>query len=581
MPVLEDEPKTSATPSAKPRWRTWLLVASSAILIPALILVLLEVTLRVCDVGTDTSVTRPCTDHGRPAFCDNQAFSAVFFPPGMLRTPRPYAIPATKAAGTFRIFVLGESAAWGEPDPTFGFARYLEVMLRASFPSVNFEVINTGTTAINSHVMLPITKDLAQHQPDLFLIYAGGNEVVGPYGPGTVLTPAALSLPNIRAKIFFNSTRIGQLVAKISSGGEKPAEWKGMEMFLDSQVRADSPQLQMAYGNFASNLRDIIAVARKAGAQVLLSTIATNVKDCAPFASLHRQGIRQEELQQWNALVQKGEASEKAGAPAEALKAYLAAEEIDSQYAELHFRIARCLWATADFDHAREHYLLAEELDTLRFRADKGVNETIRSVATHAGPGIELVDTNAIFAQESDHGVPGSNLLYEHVHMNPVGNYLIARSLFAKIAGMLASQPQIAGSQIERSQIAQSQIAQSARPMPTQEQCERLLALTAYDRARILNIELRKMQHPPFTSQLNHDDEVATLVQASKGLKMDYGETIAEYQWAISQNPDDRLLHLNYGFFLHRYLPSVSEQEMRIALPYDNAPVLCNWRMFD
>lgn len=567
MPAVENEPKTyEATPSERPRWRTWLLVVASAIVVPALILIFVEVALRVCGVGTDTSVTRPCTDHGRPAFCDNQSFSAAFFPPGMLRTPRPYAIPAAKAPRTFRIFVLGESAAWGEPDPTFGFARYLEVMLRASFPSVRFEVINTGTTAINSNVMVPITKDLAQHQPDLFLIYAGGNEVVGPYGPGTVLTPAALSLPAIRAKIFFNSTRIGQLVAKVSSGGQKPAQWRGMEMFMDQQVRADSPQLQAAYDNFGGNLRDIIAVARKAGAQVLLSTIATNVKDCAPFASLHREGIRQEELEQWDALVQKGEASEQAGRLAEALKAYVAAAEIDSQYAELQFRIARCLWAIGDFNHARERYLLAQELDTLRFRADKGINETIRSIGGNAGSGVALVDSNAIFEQESEHGVPGSNLFYEHVHMNPAGNYLIARSLFQKIVGMLASGSETAPPEIT---------------VPTQEQCERLLGLTAYDRSRIVNMELRKMQHPPFTNQLNHDDEVSALERESKSLKVEYGETIAQYQWAIFENPDDRLLHLNYGFFLHRYLPAVSEQELRIALPYDNAPVLCNWRMFD
>lgn len=566
MPAIETEPKESeTTTSEKPRWRSWLLIAVSAIVVPALVLMLVEVTLRLCGVGTDTSVTRPCTDHGRPAFCDNQSFSAVFFPPGMLRTPRPYVIPATKAPGTFRIFVLGESAAWGEPDPTFGFVRYLEVMLRISFPSVKFEIINTGTTAINSHVMVPIAKNLSQYQPDLFLIYAGGNEVVGPYGPGTVLTSGALNLPGIRAKIFLNSIRIGQVVAKVSSGAQKPAQWKGMEMFMDQQVRGDAPQLRMAYGNFASNLRDIITVARKAGAQVVLSTIATNVKDCAPFASLHREGIREDELQRWNALVQQGEAGEKAGSPAEALQAYLAAMEIDSQYAELQFRVARCLWAIGDFDHARERYLLAEELDTLRFRADQGINKTIRSVTAEAGHGVELVDSNAIFAEHSEHGVPGSNLFYEHVHMNAAGNYLIARSLFAKIATMLPRQSQSAGPDT----------------VPTQEQCERLLGLTPYDRSRIVNMELRKMQHPPFTNQLNHDDQVLALKQESANLKMDYDETIAEYQWAISQNPDDRLLHLNYGFFLHRYVPSVSDQELRIAMPYDNAPVLCNWRMFD
>ena len=47
------------------------------------------------------------------------------------------------------------------------------------------------------------------------------------------------------------------------------------------------------------------------------------------------------------------------------------------------------------------------------------------------------------------------------------------------------------------------------------------------------------------------------------------------------RNPQDRLLHLNYGFLLHRYEPAAAERELSAALPYDNAPVLCNWRKFD
>ena len=66
-----------------------------------------------------------------------------------------------KPRKTFRIFVLGESAAMGDPDPAYGFSRYLEVMLRERFPSMKFEVINTGSVAINSHVLLPIAKGLA------------------------------------------------------------------------------------------------------------------------------------------------------------------------------------------------------------------------------------------------------------------------------------------------------------------------------------------------------------------------------------------------------------------------------------
>lgn len=556
---ITDKPSTARVR----HWRRGIAISATAILAPLLLLVLAEVILRVCGVGTSAAATRPCTDDGRPAYCDNQAFAAPFFPPGTYREPRPYVIPATKAPGTYRIFVMGESVAWGDPDPTYGFARYLEVMLRQRYPQTKFEVINTSITAINSHALLPMTKDLAQYQPDLFLIYTGSTEVVGPFGPGTVLTSWDLSSPAIRARIFFNSTRLGQLIAKLSSGSQKN-QWRGMEMFLDRQVRADSPQLKPVYENFAANLRDIAAVAHRAGAQVLISTVATNLKDCAPFASLHREGIRQEELSTWDQFVQRGAVLESTGSYAEALKLYLAAAEIDPQYAELQFRIARCLWALGDFAGAKERFVRAQDFDTLRFRADSKMNEVIRNLAA-ADARVRLVDAAAVFADESPHGVPGSELFYEHVHMNPRGNYVLARALFQQIAGMLpaALRDNAVGSDVL-----------------SEEDCERLLAFTPYDRARVAGLILSKLERPPFTNQLNHSDEVQR-VKSDAEVSVDYGEMVAEYQWAISQNPQDRLLRLNYGFLLNRYDPAAAAQQFRAALPYDNAPVLCNWRKFN
>lgn len=114
----------------------------------------------------------------------------------------------------------------------------------------------------------------------------------------------------------------------------------------------------------------------------------------------------------------------------------------------------------------------------------------------------------------------------------------------------------------------------------SQEECERLLAFTPYDRLRVAGLILGKLGKPPFTNQLNHSEEVQRVKSEAEGTT-NYGEIIAEYQWAIMQNPQDRLLHLNYGFILHRYNPPAAAEELRLALPYDNAPVLCNWRKFD
>jgi len=543
-------------------WRRGLLIAVTAVVIPVLVLVIAEAVLRVCGVGTPSGVARPCTDHGQPAYCDNRYFAAPFFPAGMLREPRPFAFPAKKAPGTYRIFVLGESVAWGDPDPTYGFARYLEMMLRERFPRTNFEVINTSITAINSHALLPMVDDLLQYQPDLFVIYTGSTEVVGPFGPGTVFTQWDLSLPAIRARIFLNSTRLGQLVGKLAGGSKtNTTEWRGMEMFLDRQVRADSPAMRPVYANFAANLRDLAAVAHRAGAHVLISTVATNLKDCAPFASFHRANLRPDELRSWDELVQRGAALESAGSQAEALKLYLAAAEIDPQYAELQFRIARSLWALGDFAGAKERFVRAQDLYTLRFRADSKINEVIRSLA--GDPNVSVVDAAAVFASESPHGVPGDELFYEHLHPNPRGNYLLASAMFRQLAGMLP--PELRSGAV------------SADVVP-EEQCDRLLAFTRYDRARVAGLILNKLERAPFTNQLNHSEQIQRLKGEAEGITVEYREIVAEYQWAISQNPQDRLLHLNYGLLLHRYDPAAADSELRLALPYDNAPVLCNWR---
>ena len=536
-------------------WYVWTLRVAIGLFAPLLLLGLVEVVLRICGVGYSIDVTVPCTVQGRPASCYNLFFAAPFFPPGMIKTPQMYAIPTEKPPGTFRIVVLGESAAMGDPEPAFGFSRYLEVMLRERYPGMRFEVVNTGSVAINSHVVLPIAKGLAKYRPDLFIIYSGNNEVVGPYGPGTALTAGGMSLPVIRGSIFYHSTRIGQL---LTEAGTPKRDWGGMGMFLDKQVRASSPLMKYAYSNFEQNLRDTITVARKAGARVIVSTVATNLMDCAPFASLHREDLGQDALRSWSALVQRGAALENAGSYAEALNLYLSAARIDGEYAELDFRIARCLRALGDYSAARKHFLRARDLDTLRFRADTRINEINRSVAL-SSPGVDLIDADALFAKESPSGVPGSDLVYEHVHLTPHGNYLLARAMFLQIANQLLS---IAGRSPQAANVS------------TEAECERWLAFTRHDRSRVAAEMWRRLQEPPFTNQLNHSDQVLKLAMQAENSDEEPRDTAAQYQWAIARSPGDRSLHFNYGVFLYPYNPAAAEQQFGLARPFDGFPLV-------
>jgi tetratricopeptide (TPR) repeat protein len=544
----------TSTSSAARGWRYWAPRVASAILVPVLILAIVEVTLRLTGVGFSTELLVPCTLKGQPAACYNLFFPAPFFPPGMIKTPQAYTIPTEKPKGTFRIFVLGESAAMGDPDPAYSFSRYLEVMLRERFPSMKFEVVNTGSVAINSHVLLPIARDLATQRPDVFIIYSGNNEVVGPYGPGTALTASGMNLEVIRSSILLRSTRIGQLITKL---GTQKKEWGGMEMFLDKQVPANSPLMRPTYNNFKHNLLDTVAAARNSGAMVLVSTVATNQKDCGPFASMHREGLSSADLASWSQLLQEGADQENAKSYEEALKAYRSAVKIDDQYAELEFRVARTLWKQGDFQAAKEHFARARDLDTLRFRADSEINGINRSMAA-SGAGVKLLDAEAILSQESPNGIIGSEVMFDHVHLTPRGNYLLARAAFLQIASQLPGEAGHSTQQID---------------VPSQAECERLLALTKHDRSRITTEMLQRLQRAPFTNQIDHSDQVLRLMIDADASPESPDETVSEYQWAIDKQPDDRVLHYNFGLFLFDYNREASAQQLRMSQPWDGFPV--------
>ena len=129
MPVTEENQlrpmgSTGTIGSTRARgMRYWVPRVLTAVFIPVVLIGMLEAALRLFDVGFPTDATVPCTLKGQPASCYNLFFPAPFFPPGMIKTPQAYAIPAKKPEGTYRIFVLGESAAMGDPDPAYAFSR--------------------------------------------------------------------------------------------------------------------------------------------------------------------------------------------------------------------------------------------------------------------------------------------------------------------------------------------------------------------------------------------------------------------------------------------------------------------------
>ncbi len=285
--------------------------------------------------------------HDRPMLTDNQAYGRRFFPPGLVRYPRPFTMPADKPPDTLRIFVLGESAAMGDPDPKFGLPRMLQVLLRERFPNRRFEVINAAMTAINSHVILPIAQDCAARQGDLWIIYMGNNEMIGPFGSASVFGAQAPPLPLVRASLRLKTTRLGQLLDAglhfIRRGSQPLPEWGGMEMMAGLKVSHDSPAVARVYRHFERNLTNLLAAGVRARVPMLLCTVATNLKDCAPFGSLHRPHLSASDLAEWQASYDAGVSWQNSGSLTQACAAFERAALIDSDFADLAFRRGECL----------------------------------------------------------------------------------------------------------------------------------------------------------------------------------------------------------------------------------------------
>ena len=269
-------------------------------------------------------------------------------------------------------------------------------------------------------------------------------------------------------------------------------------MFLDQQVSSDDPRLTRMYGSFQHNLSDIIAAGKRAGAGIVLSTVAVNLRDCAPFASRHRPGMSEEEKAQWQQAFDQGVHNQQTGNTRKALTAFDQAARIDNRVADLQFRIGQCALKLNELTNAQRAFILARDQDTLRFRCDSQLNKIIRKVAAGAAnQRVLFADAESVFSHQSPHSLPGHEFFYEHVHLTWAGNWLLARTIADQVSRLLPAKVTSA--------------PRTAADWPDADACARRLAWTPLSEAQEISEILGRLLDPPFTHQLNHAEQVARL----------------------------------------------------------------------
>ena len=336
-------------------------------------------------------------------------------------------------------------------------------------------------------------------------------------------------------------------------------------MFRDYCIPTDDPVKERIYDNFQQNLNDILQAAAGARIPVLLSSVASNLRDCPPFGSTHGLGLDASNQTQWVRLMQSGATHADGGHWAEAAQCYQEAAQASPNHAEVQFRLGLCMLQLTNTLEAKRCFQRARDFDSSPFRADSRINEIIAAAGRrYAERGVISMDAESILQAASSDRILGGETFYEHVHLNFDGNYRLALAWAGSIASLLP------GRILER----------AASAWATPETCEKRLGLSDWNRQTILEEVGRRISDAPFTNQWNHASRFQALQRQMLENKKRLTPSAARearrlYEEAVAKHPGDHWLHHNYAEFLTTTgdLPGASRQMevVRDLLPHHHA----------
>jgi len=433
------------TEGSLPPWKRRVFIAAT-MGVPIALVLLLEVALRLFGWGGYPAFIREAGElrpGERLCLVEPAATKPYFFAnptrPGYAEETN-FLMP--KPAGTVRIFVVGESAAKGYPQPrNLAMSSFLRAMLEDAWPGRTVEVINMGTTAVASFPLVSMVEEVVRHDPDLVILYVGNNEFFGAYGTASINAVGTMptwALPLMRA---VRGLAIVQAFDAVVHRGADEDRTLMEQMVGQSVIAADSPLREAAARNLGTHVGQMVECAKGAGVPVLVCTTASNESGLAPLG--------------------------------------------EGNAAAARFQDARRLAAAGDRTGAREAFLDARDQDTMPWRPIRATEEAIRAAA--AAHGVPLCDIAATFRELSPDGATGWDLLDDHVHLSVRGQAEAARAM---VRSMAALPPPVAVD------------STAAAALPAWQAYASRLGTNAYDDYRV-NHTLRILFGVPFMRRTN------------------------------------------------------------------------------
>ncbi|MFM8718552.1 MAG: tetratricopeptide repeat protein, partial [Chthoniobacterales bacterium] len=408
--------------------------------------------------------------------------------------------------------------------------RLIEARWRARFPGEPIEVINLSMVAVTSHAFREFAREAMALDPDMIVLYAGHNEVIGPFGPAAKFGPPASSPALSRLSLAVRRTHTGRAIESVlglfARNSGPPQQWRGLDEFRGVSVSNDNPALDAMLANTEENFRAIVRRAQKHEAEVLFVIPAINLEDWPPVGS---------------------EPPDAGG-----VDAVLAAQDTGDisgfRSAALVYEAAQKRQAGGDMSRAWPLYRRAADLDTQRFRADSRIRDVQRKIASDSGPTVAAVDADRWLHEQNPAFQTDRDFFLEHVHLTFAGRAAVAELTVDGMAALWGLAP--------RDESEQSVTAWWTKFPAAEKEARRDTLFTGYDEHDMWSLAWKLLRLGVFADApglAQRRDELATQVrelQRRAKLEWDTSDIVVAYERAQLQNAADPVTHFTAGRLL-------------------------------
>lgn len=500
-----------------------------AIVAPLVVFGLLEGFFRVAGLFRPPQLIVKVRHDGGRFLTTDPDYGRLFLDRSDVPAPPPLWVAAHKPPGTRRVVLLGESAAAGFPMTDHHLGRLVQARWQQRFPAEPIEVINLSMVAVNSHALREFAREAMVLDPDVFVIYAGHNEVIGPFGPAARFGPPLASPVLARWSLAVRRTHVGRVVEEFLGlfGSAPPAPgWRGLDEFRGVEVAHDDPALDTMLRHTEANFRDIVRRARRHGADVLFVLPAINLNDWPPPGS---------------------EPADEGGTDA-VLAAQEAGDVTGFRSALLVYEAAQRREEAGEMARAWPLYRRAADLDLQRFRADGGVRGVQEKLAAEAGEGVAVIDACRWLHEDNPSFTSDRDYFLEHVHLTFTGRVAVAELIVDGMAALWGLAP--------RDGDPAAVAVWWARLPSVEGQLRRDLLFTGYDEHDMWSLAWRLLGLEVFAGAPGREQRREAFAETVRSLQRravvdwDTPALIAAYDFAASNNPRDPLIHFTAGRLL-------------------------------